>query len=262
MAVCADHVRPMARPGSPTLAAADRMRAALLDRYAVDLMPFDSVRSLFERDPAPGPVPYLHPSVVLPPGPLAPIASPATTAPPGPPTRPAQPVAVPAGGASMALAKESPLIRFGRGLWAVISFILGAAFVLVMCVAALQSCIVTVDATDRPVPRTPAPVRVVTDPSRPAAERAAVARRTVPEPRPQLGSVCGRSHGGWIELVPCSSPAPLFGFAESPPDEECFGTTVAFTRRPNYSVCWISFDEGISVDPHAASANPFAGEAR
>ncbi len=153
-------------------------------------------------------------------------------------------------------------MRLGRGLWDVVSFILGAAVLLFMCVASLQSCIVTVDATDRPVPRRSAPVRAVTDPTQPAAERAVMARRTAPEPLPQLEFVCGRSHGGWIELVPCSSPAPLFGFAASPPDEECFGKPVAFTRRPNYSICWSTFDEGISVDPHAASANPFAGAAR
>ena len=55
LAVCRDHAGIVTAAGHRVLAPAAVIRSALLDRYAVDLMPFDSVRSLFERDRMPVP---------------------------------------------------------------------------------------------------------------------------------------------------------------------------------------------------------------
>ncbi len=98
----------------------------------------------------------------------------------------------------------------------------------------------------------------MTDASRPGSE---FARRVRPDPLPRLEFVCGRPHGGWIELVRCSPGVPLTGFARSPADHSCFGKPEAITTRPGYSICWESFGEPVVVDPHAVAANPFAEEA-
>ncbi len=54
VAVCRDHAGIVTAAGHRVMAPAAVIRSALLDRYAVDLMPFDSVRSLFERDRSAG----------------------------------------------------------------------------------------------------------------------------------------------------------------------------------------------------------------
>jgi hypothetical protein len=98
----------------------------------------------------------------------------------------------------------------------------------------------------------------MTDASRPGSESTA---RVRPDPLPRLEFVCGRPHGGWIELVACSPGVPLTGFASSPADDSCIGKPEAITRRPGYSICWESFGGPVTVDPRAVAANPFAAEA-
>jgi hypothetical protein len=124
-----------------------------------------------------------------------------------------------------------------------------------MSVGWLQSCIVTVAPVGDAAVPIAEPRAVMTDASRPASESS---RRARPDPLPRLDFVCGRPHGGWIELVACSPDAPLIGFAVSPADDSCIGKPEAITMRPGYSICWESLGEPVAVDPHAVAANPFA----
>ena len=145
------------------------IRSALLDRYAVDLMPFDTVRSLFERDPcrcrsrdrAGDPDPG---------------SGSAGAAPAGADARPLAPPAVPGGGApaggSPQPATDPPSRpslgrRVARGIGQVVTFILQAAFFLLMCAWGIGSCVMTVlpsDAATSPPPVV-VPEPEVTDPS-------------------------------------------------------------------------------------------------
>jgi hypothetical protein len=145
--------------------------------------------------------------------------------------------------------------RAARAAGEAVSFCIGLALVAIMSVGWLQSCIVTVDPAGDAVVPTAEPRVVMTDASRPASESS---RRTRPEPLPRIEFVCGRPHGGWIELVGCSPDAPLIGFAVSPADDSCIGKPEAITRRPGYSICWDSLGDPVAVDPHAVAANPFA----
>ncbi len=92
VAVCRDHAASVTAEGSRVISPAAVIRSALLDRYAVDLMPFDTVRSLFERDPVP--VPFTRPSSPTPvparqvPTRVAPAGSAATLAAPPPRRQP------------------------------------------------------------------------------------------------------------------------------------------------------------------------------
>jgi hypothetical protein len=139
----------------------------------------------------------------------------------------------------------------------VVGFCIGLAFMVIMSIASLQSCIVTVDAAGgAPIPSAE-PLAAMTDASRPVSESTRWVR---PDPLPRLEFVCGRPHGGWIELVACSPGVPLTGFAFSPADDSCIGRPEAITTRPGYSICWESFGERVAVDPHAVAANPFAEE--
>jgi hypothetical protein len=262
-AMCTDHVSQVAPAGPRALAHGDEMHAALLDRYAVDRMPFETVRCLFEREPVPGPVPFRRPPPIRPQPVVAqPSSVPATT----PPSRrvPATPaVTTPAvtgaAGSSGAVTAGDPLPwRIARGLSQAASFLAGVAVVVVMSVASLHSCIVTVEARDRPVGSSTA-TEPILDPSRPVVERAGLARARRPMPLPRLEIVCGLPHGAWVELVGCSR-GPLLGFASSPP-QSCIDEVVAVTRRPWFSICWISVGP-IDVDPHPAAENPFRGGER
>jgi hypothetical protein len=231
LAMCTDHVSQVARAGARTLTHADEMQAALLDRYAVDPMPFETVRCLFEREPVPGPVPYRRPPPIRP-QPV--VAQPSSVPPTPPPSRAASASGTArtttAGTTGVSTARTTrastagdPLPRrVARGLSQAASFLAGVAVVVVMCVASLQSCIVTVEARDRPVGSSTA-TEPILDPSRPAVERAGFARATPPTPQP------------------------------------CIDEVVALTRRPWFSICWISIGP-IDVDPHAAAANPFRPE--
>jgi hypothetical protein len=155
-------------------------------------------------------------------------------------------------------AKDPLWLRVGRGAWDVASFCIGMAFVAIMSITSLQSCIATVDtAGEAPIPSAGS-AAPMTDASRPGSE---LADRVRPEPLPRLEFVCGRPHGGWIELVRCSPGVPLTGFAVPPADDSCIGNPEAITRRPGYSICWEAFGEPVAVDPHAVAANPFVGEA-
>jgi hypothetical protein len=225
------------------------VRAVLLGRYAVDPMPFDAVRMLFDR-----------------PRPAAPVrqwltaAAPPALHQPTPPTPTPTPTPTPASApAVVATPAKDPLwLRVARGAWEVVSFCVGLAIVAIMSIASLQSCIVTVETAGGAPAPSAEPLAAMTDASRPASE---LARRVRPDPLPRFEIVCGRSHGGWIELVECSPGVPLTGFALSPADDSCIGKPEAITMRPGYSICWESFGEPVAVEPHAVAANPFAEEA-
>jgi len=50
-----------------------------------------------------------------------------------------------------------------------------------------------------------------------------------------------------------------FEIAESPHQDHCASGTTAFTQRPRYSICWISFYD-VDVVRHPAAASPFEDE--
>lgn len=77
---CDEHLR-RASAGTRILHDATVVQAQLLSRYAVDLLPFDAIASLFERDPVLGPVPF-RPRTDLPTFSPPPVTVPAV------PTRP------------------------------------------------------------------------------------------------------------------------------------------------------------------------------
>ena len=149
-------------------------------------------------------------------------------------------------------------MRVARAAWEVVSFCIGLAFVAILSIASLQSCIVSVDpAGGAPVPSAEL-LAAMTDPSRSWCR---VHAPGAPGPTSALDFVCGRPHGGSIDLVACSPAFPLTGFAVSPADDSCIGKPEAITARPGYSICWEAFVDPVVVDPHAVAANPFAEEA-
>jgi hypothetical protein len=239
VAVCADHRDTLAQGEALPLFDPEEVRGLLLGRYAVDPMPFEALRMLFERPRRAAPA-RRSPTVVAPPA-----LQPATTTP------------TPTPAVAAAPAKDPLWLRVAMGAWEVVSFVAGLAFVVIMSIASLQSCIVTVDsAGGAPIPSAES-LAAMTDASRPVSESARWVR---PDPLSRLEFVCGRPHGGWIELVTCSPGVPLMGFAFSPADDSCIGKPEAITMRPGYSICWESFGEPVAVDPHAVAANPFADE--
>jgi hypothetical protein len=246
VAVCANHRDMVAQGESLPLFDPEEVRGLLLGRYAVDPMPFDAVRMLFER-PRPAAPARQWPTAVAAPAPHPPTTTPTPTPAHVPPVS-APPVAA-------ATAKDPLWLRIAMGAWEVVSFCIGLAFVAILSIASLQSCIVTVDAAGgAPIPSA-APLAATTDASRPASESTRWVR---PDPLPRLEFVCGRPHGGWIELVACSPGVPLTGSAFSPADDSCIGKPEAITMRPGYSICWESFGAPVAVDPHAVATNPFA----
>lgn len=245
VAVCRDHAASVIA-GPRAMSPAVVVRSALLGRYAVDLMPFDSVRSLFERDPVPVPFMRTGSRAAAPPR-QAPTLTPTPTTPT--PVAPASPVGRP-----------SIERRVARGIGEVVSFMFSAALFIVMCVWSLQSCVVTVPDSDAAT--SPPPVVVpspeVTEPSTEAVIRRPPDREV--SEIPDFAFVCGIPHGWWVELVSCSRPGTLIGFASSPPDTECLRGDVAMTRRHSYSICWHSFDGPVDLVPHPAAADPFEDE--
>jgi hypothetical protein len=229
IAFCEDHRDMIVRGESLPQFDAREVQDRLLNRYAVDPMPFDAVRMLFDRPRAAAPAQQWPPTVAPP---VSPVVSTPT--------------------------KDPLWRRAARAVGEAVSFCIGLAIVAIMSIGWLQSCIVTVDPVgDAAVPIAEPPA-VMTDASRPGSESS---RRARPDPLPRLEFVCGRPHGGWIELVACSPDAPLIGFAFSPADDSCIGKPEAITRRPGYSICWESLGVPVTVDPHAVAANPFAEEA-
>lgn len=53
--LCAVHLADRSGSGTRILRRAEEVQGQLLSRYAVDLLPFEAIRSVFERTPAPGP---------------------------------------------------------------------------------------------------------------------------------------------------------------------------------------------------------------
>ena len=170
VAVCRDHAASVTAEGSRVISPAAVIRSALLDRYAVDLMPFDTVRSLFERDPVP--VPFTRPSSPTPvparqvPARVAPAGSAATPA--APPV--ATPAPTPVRPEPLRPTRPGPPSigrRIARGIGQAVMFVLQAAFFLLMAAWGLGSCVMTVLPSDAAT--SPAPVFVpepeVTDPS-------------------------------------------------------------------------------------------------
>ena len=222
VAVCRDHAASVTAEGSRVISPAAVIRSALLDRYAVDLMPFDTVRSLFERDPVP--VPFTRPSS---PTPVPARQVPARVAPAGSAATPAAP---PAATPAPTPVRREPLRptrpgppsigrRIARGIGQVVMFVLQAAFFLLMCAWGIGSCVMTVRPSDAAT--SPAPVVVpepeVTDPS-----TLAVVRQPPDRDVSDFTAVCGRPHGAWVELKGCKNRgATLLGFAESPPQDHC-----------------------------------------
>ncbi len=139
VAVCADHREMVAQGESFPLFDPEEVRGLLLGRYAVDPMPFDAVRMLFERPRPAAPV-RQWPTAVAPPVPSRPAAGPLFPAGTfqAPTPAPVAPVVA-------APAKDPLWLRVARGAWEVVSFCIGLAFVAIMSIASLQSCIVTVD---------------------------------------------------------------------------------------------------------------------
>ena len=252
VAVCRDHAASVTAVGHRVMSPAAVVRSALLDHYAVDLMPFDSVRSLFERDPVP--VPFMVPRVRAPrpsgiaSRPVTPSVSTArapSTTPPSSALRLAPPK------------RDSVPVRVAKAFAQVVSVVLSWVVFLLLAVFSLQSCIVTVhpsDAAASSAPSVVVPAPESTDPStltviRRPPERDASAI-------PDFTAVCGRPHGAWVELKGCRNRgATLLGFASSPPEAHCLDGT-AFTQRPRYSICWIGFGD-IDVVRHPAAPDPF-----
>lgn len=241
-AVCAVHREsPAANSDRPYLPV-DEVLAPLLDRYAVDLLPSEAVRPLWGGGPRVGSRPR-NPS---------PSASPKT-----PSTRSSVKVLV----STMPLWNKllDAVMTAGR----VVGLTLFWGFFVVL---GLRSCVVTVDTSDDALPAALAgsggisegevivasyPKLQVQLPSPPAPQRHEAAR---------IRAVCGRSHGQWIEYVECkSSTADVIGLAQSPPAPCRAGD--AFTRRRDFSVCWLFWpDEGsVDLDPEPSAGDPFAG---
>ena len=263
VAVCRDHVAAVS-VGPRVMAPAAVIRSALLDRYAVDLMPFDSVRSLFERDPVL--VPFARPGRPTPPTPLparqVPTRQVPTHVPLVPPAVPGG--GAPAGGSPQPATSRPPRPSLGRrvarGIGQVVTFILQAALFLLMCAWGIGSCVMTMlpsDAATSPPPVV-VPEPEVTDPSTLAVVRQPP-DRDAPVPT-DIEVVCGLPHGGWVELVSCKRSWTLLGWATSPPDHSCMVGDIAMTRRWNYSICWHAFDGPVDLVRHPAAADPFEGK--
>ena len=153
VAVCRDHAASVTAEGSRVISPAAVIRSALLDRYAVDLMPFDTVRSLFERDPVP--VPFTRPSS---PTPVPARQVPARVAPAGSAAPPAAP---PAATPAPTPVRREPLRptrpgppsigrRIARGIGQVVTFVLQAAFFLLMAAWGLAARSRSASASIRP----------------------------------------------------------------------------------------------------------------
>ena len=132
VAVCADHREIVAEGESFPLFDPSEVQGLMLCRYAVDPMPFDAVRMLFERPRPAAPV-RQWPTAVSPPVPSRPAAGPlfpAGTFQAPTPALVAPVVATPA--------KDPLWLRVARGAWEVVSFCIGLAFVAIMSIASLQ----------------------------------------------------------------------------------------------------------------------------
>ena len=192
VAVCRDHAASVTAVGHRVMSPAAVVRSALLDRYAVDLMPFDSVRSLFERDPVP--VPFTAPRVRA----ARPSGVPAQPVTPPAPMRKRQPSAPPSPALRLEPPKRDSLpVRVAKAFGQVVSVVLSWLVFLVLAVFSLQSCIVTAhpsDAADRPRRSVVVPAPESTDPSTLAAVRRPP-DRDAPDPR-LASSAASRTAGG------------------------------------------------------------------
>ena len=253
VAVCRDHAASVTAGGPRVMSPAAVIRSMLLNRYAVDLMPFDSVRSLFERDPVP--VPFTGPR----PRPARPTPTPpragTAAAPVGQVSR-TPPTAPPSAALRLQPPKrDSVPVRVAKAFGQVVSVVLTWLVFLVLAVLSLQSCVVTAhpsDTTDSFAPPAIVPAPESTDPS-----TLAVIRRPPDRDVSEFTAVCGRPHHAWVELKGCGNRgATLLGFADSPPLDHCLSGTTAFTQRPRYSICWIGFGP-IDVVRHPAAPDPF-----
>ncbi len=250
VAVCSDHSGIVAEEESFSLFDPQEVQGLLLDRYAVDPLPFDAVRDLFERPRSSTPLAHRTTAAAASVRPIR-VAIP----PPRAPTPTRSPIAP-----TRQLGRPSIPRRVARRIGRVMSLTFSASLFIALCVWSLQSCVVTVPDSDA---ATSSPAMVVGSPevTRPSAD---VAARRSPDRQvsefPDFEFVCGIPHGGWVELVSCSRPARLFGFASSPPDTDCLRGDVAMTRRHNYSICWHSFAGRVDLVPHPAAADPFEDE--
>ena len=199
VAVCSDHRGIVAEGESFPLFDPQEVNGLLLDRYAVDLLPFEAVRELFERPRSPARTAHRPTAaatsvrsirVAVPP-PQAPTPTPAPIA----PTRP--------------LGRPSIPRRVARGIGRVVSFAFSATLFIALCVWTMQSCVVTVPDSGA---ATSSPAMVVASPevTQPSADVA------IPRPPdrqvsefPDIAIVCGLPHGAWVELVSCKRPSVL-----------------------------------------------------
>ena len=258
VAVCTDHAISLTAVGHGMMSPAAVVRSALLDRYAVDLMPFDSVRSLFERDPVP--VPFMAPRAAIPQA-TTPVRAIAVSAPAGQVSH-APSAHQPSPGLRLQPPERGSVpVRVAKAFGQAISVVLSWAVILMLCAFSLRSCVVTAhpsDAAGSSAPSVIMPTPASTEPSTLAAIRRPSDRRA--PVIPDIAIVCGLPHGAWVELVSCKRSGSLLGWASSPPDKECLPDDVAMTRRYTYSICWHSFDGPVDLVPHPAAADPFEDE--
>ncbi len=81
---------------------------------------------------------------------------------------------------------------------------------------------------------------------------------------PAFSLVCGVGHGKIVELVDCSHEADLLGISErSIPEgarKDCVGGWTAYSRGPDYWVCWTDVFDRANVRPWARTTDPFNKE--
>jgi hypothetical protein len=253
VAVCRDHAASVTAVGHRVMSPAAVVRSALLDHYAVDLMPFDSVRSLFERDPVP--MPFMVPRV----GATRPSTVTSRPTAPAVSTAPAPQSAPPSSALRLQPPKRDPLpVLLAKAVAHAVSVVLSWLVFLALAVFSLQSCIVTVHPSDAAEPTAPSvvvPAPESTDPS-----TLEVIRRPPERDAPlmhDIAIVCGVPHGRYVEIASCKRPGTLLGWATSPPDNDCLPDDVAITRRWNYSICWAWFGGPLDLVRHPAAPDPF-----
>ncbi|HEX6843495.1 MAG TPA: hypothetical protein VF235_00120 [Actinomycetota bacterium] len=230
---CAEHLT-YPREGTVREHPAHDIQGALLERYAVDLLPFERIHEVFERPQAPRPRPASPPP--------APTPTPARTPTPTP---------------APAAAPSAPLVRRRRSLKETVAdvagTVVGIVFWALMFWAYCAEHIVEI-----PVGQTtPSPVPVAA----PVFEGALARPAPTPSPAPDFEVVCGEALGERIEFARCGSPrGNLLGLATRPPDGRCGEGTRAVTRTGRYRICWIWFSHE-DVAEHPWAPNPFARSA-
>ena len=223
-------------------------------------MPFDTVRSLFERDPVP--VPFTRPSS---PTPVPARQVPARVAPAGSAATPAAP---PAATPAPTPVRREPLRptrpgppsigrRIARGIGQVVTFVLQAAFFLLMCAWGIGSCVMTVRPSDAAT--SPAPVVVpepeVTDPSTLAVVRQPPDRDAPVLPtRGRLRPSPWRVGGAEGLMQPRGDAARVRGLAAR---ISCASRRRSRSRGGRTTRSAGSASTTVDVVRHPAAANPF-----